>query len=84
MSSVEAMSMGLCSATEINNHVEKVIPNHPFISINKENCYQQLNELVNNKSLIMEKKEFSYEWVKNHHSLDRVGLKLYEMYKQII
>ena len=83
MSSVESMSMGLCAATQINEHVAKEIPGHPFISINKDNLYDKLYELVHNKTKLVDSKNNSYEWVKNNHSLEVVGNKLYEIYSNL-
>ena len=83
MSSVEAMAMGLCCATQMNKEYEDFIPNHPFININKNNIYQILSEFINQPEKIENKKTQSQEWVKNNHDIQSVGDALYQYYKQI-
>ncbi len=83
MSSVESMSMGLCSATQINDNAKKEIPNHPFIAINKDNIYNKLYEIVNDAEKLSQYKQQSYEWVTKNHSLESVGSKLYKLYDNI-
>ena len=82
MSSIEAMAMGLCCATEMNETYEKFIPNHPFININKNNIYEKLSELINKPENIQTLKKQSRNWVKDTHDIKVVGAALYEYYKQ--
>ena len=84
MNSIEAMSMGLCVATEINAHVENIIGDHPFININKNNLYDKMNKLVSNKKKIEQLKQYSYEWGIINHSAKNVSEKLYNLYKTIL
>ena len=84
MNSVEAMSMGLCVATEINAHVENIIGDHPFINIDKNNLYDKMNKLVSNKKKIEQLKQYSYEWGIINHSAKNVSEKLYNLYKTIL
>ena len=83
MSSVEAMAMGLCCATELNTEYEKFIPNHPFVNINKNNIYDKLNALINNPEHILEIKKQSRRWVLKTHDIQSVGKTLYKYYEQI-
>ena len=83
MSSIEAMSLGLCCVTQINNQVNKLIPHHPFISINNGNLYEKLNSLIKNKVQLEQIKKDSYEWVKLNHDVKNVSKKIYEIYKSI-
>ena len=84
MSSVEAMAMGLCCATQINNEYQEFIPNHPFININKNNIYEVLTDFVNKPNEKIEKqKQLSREWVEHTHDIQSVGNSLYDYYKLI-
>ena len=83
MSSVEAMSLGLCCATQINKQVKKTILDHPFININENNLYQKLNDIINDKTELYSLKKKSYEWVKEKHGAERVAKNIYEMYRTI-
>ena len=83
MSSVEAMAMGLCCATEMNEEYEKFIPDHPFININKKNIYNQLNKIISNPKRIDQLKIQSREWVEKTHDIQVVGATLYKYYNKI-
>ena len=37
MNSVESLSMGICTLTEMNDIYNFFIPNHPFINVNADN-----------------------------------------------
>ena len=84
MNSIEAMSMGLCVATEINEYVQNIIGKHPFININKDNLYNKMNEIVSNRKYIKQLKQDSYEWGIVNHSAKNVSRKLYDLYKTIL
>ena len=83
MSSVEAMAMGLCCATQMNEKYEEFIPNHPFININKNNIYNELSKIIENPNIINQLKKQSREWVEKTHDIQVVGEKLYEYYDNI-
>ena len=83
MSSVEAMAMGLCCATELNKEYENFIPNHPFININGNNIYEQLSHIVSNANLLEQMKQKSRNWVELTHDINKVGEALYSYYGQL-
>ena len=83
MSSVEAMAMGLCCATQMNEKYEEFIPNHPFININKNNIYNELSKIIENSNIINQLKKQSREWVEKTHDIQVVGGKLYDYYNNI-
>ena len=83
MSSVEAMAMGLCCATELNEQYENFIPNHPFININKNNMYDKLSNLINDSTMIKNIKEKSRNWVESTHDIKIVGKSLYDYYDKL-
>ncbi len=83
MSSVEAMAMGLCCATQMNQQYQKFIPDHPFININENNIYAQLYLFINNPGKILEQKKKSIDWIKKWHDIESVGSKLYEYYENL-
>ena len=80
MSSIEAMAMGLCCATELNKKYENFIPNHPFININSSNLYEKLSSLVKNPKNIEDLKNKSRNWVEQTHDIQIVGESLYGYY----
>ena len=83
MSSIEAMAMGLCCATQMNEEYEKFIPDHPFININNKNLYDKLTELIDNPKDISKLKKQSRDWVEKMHDIQVVGASLYQYYEQI-
>ena len=83
MSSIEAMAMGLCCATELNKKYENFIPDHPFININGNNIYEQLSKVVSNTHLLGQMKHKSREWVELTHDINKVGEILYSYYEQL-
>ena len=84
MNSVEAMSMGLCVVSEINDSVKSVIGDSPFVDINQDSIYEKINELVGNRKKIVELKEYAYEWGFNNHGAQGVSNKLYKFYQRIL
>ena len=84
MNSVEAMSMGLCVASEINSSVEQIIGQHPFININQNNLYDTMSKLIKDKQKIYTLKKSAYSWGLKNHDIGSVGQKLYNLYKGML
>ena len=82
MNSVEALSMGLCCVTELNNEYVKFIPNHPFVNVNEENLYDCLQSLVFDKQALIDHKKKSREWVVKHHDMHNTANILYQYYEE--
>jgi len=80
MNSVEAMSMGLCCVTELNDAYRSFIPDHPFVDVTGESLYDTLKSLVRNNKLLLQKKKQSRGWVVKHHDQKNVGNALYQYY----
>lgn len=55
MNSVEALSMGLCCATNLLPQYDSFLGQHPFVNINKETIYDDLVKLVEDKNAIKKK-----------------------------
>ena len=83
MSSIEAMSRGLCCATELNSNMLKILPDHPFININKDNMYHELSYVITNPKILKSYKESAYRWVKKNHDINSVATTLYNYYTLI-
>lgn len=84
MNSVEAMSMGLCVASEINNSVKHIIGQHPFVNINRNNLYDVMSNLIKDKQKIYRLKKSAYYWGMKNHDTSSVGQQLYNLYKTIL
>ena len=83
MNSVESLSMGICTLTEINNTYKSFIPDNPFINITSESLEYKLRSLIQNREQIMKSGYRGYEWVKKKHDINNVAQKLYSYYRLI-
>ena len=83
MNSVESLSMGICTLTEMNESYQAFIPDHPFVTINSGTIAAVLIELIHNKGKIVELGQKSRAWVTEHHDVKYVSKKLYSYYKSI-
>ena len=77
MNSVESLSMGICTLTQINKKYNLFIPDNPFININKNNLEYVLNDLIENKEKVYLKSKKSKKWVEKNHGIKNVSDKLY-------
>ena len=83
MNSIESLSMGICTLTEMNDTYEDFINNHPFININKNSLEARLRELINNHDRILLKGNEGKQWVEKNHDINKVADKLYKYYDSI-
>lgn len=84
MNSIEAMALGLCCMTQMNDTCNKFFKNHPFININETNLIKKLDHLISNPIIIDEYKNKSIEWVAKKHDIKNVGMLLYENYDRLL
>ena len=83
MNSVESLSMGVCTLTEMNDVYNSFIPDHPFININSENLDSKLRRLINNREKILAQGEAGKRWVEKKHDIKNVADKLYNYYEAL-
>jgi len=83
MNSVESLSMGICTITEINNQYRKFIPSHPFVHATRESFESVFSGLIQNRQKIQDKGQASREWVVQNHDIHQVADKLYDFYRSI-
>ncbi len=83
MNSVESLSMGICTLTTINDTYKKFIPDNPFVNVNENNLEGELEKLILNPKLILEKGKQGRSWVEKYHDIESVGKKLYEYYNDV-
>ena len=82
MNSVEAMAMGLCCMTEMNEKYQSFLPNNPFVNTNGESLFTDLEKLVKDRQALKKRKELSRSWVVKHHGSESVGNVLYKYYEE--
>ena len=83
MNSVESLSMGICTLTEMNEDYKAFIPDHPFVPVESGSITKVLTELIQNKKKIVEFGQKSRVWVKKYHDVKQVSKKLYSYYNSI-
>ena len=83
MNSVEALSMGICTLTEMNDEYNSFIPDHPFIHVTKDTIYQTIQSLIANPERLLKYKYKAKEWVDKTHNIKIVADELYNHYQQL-
>ena len=83
MNSVESLSMGICTLTEMNDAYDSFIPDHPFVSIKEQTLESKIETLITNKDRILEFGKKGREWVQKYHDIKQVSNTLYDYYKKI-
>tara|TARA_B100000214_G_scaffold317996_1_gene252090 strand:+ start:4393 stop:5481 length:1089 start_codon:yes stop_codon:yes gene_type:complete len=83
MNSVESLSMGICTLTEINESYNSFIPDHPFVNIQSNTLKNILEDLIDNPDKIINFGAKGKQWVKKHHDIKKVGNMLYSYYRKI-
>lgn len=80
--SLEAFALGLAAATEMNEHYEKFLPDHPFININENNFKEKIIEVIEDRELLNRKKREGQQWLKKTHSAENAAKKILEIYNK--
>ena len=83
MNSVESLSMGICTLTEMNDAYDSFIPDHPFVSIKEQTLESEIETLIRNRNRILEFGKKGREWVQKHHDIKQVSNTLYGYYQKI-
>ena len=82
MNSIEALSLGLCCATELIPEYVDFIPDNPFVNVTGDTLRNKLQELVVNPDKILEYKKKARRWVVKYHDLHNTAKVLYCYYKE--
>lgn len=78
INSLESLYMGIPTAVQIMPDLEELIPDHPFININKDNIVQKLTEVIESNKLRNEYSLASRNWVLKYHNSDKICQKILE------
>lgn len=81
INSLETLSMGLPTITDMNCGMDSWLAENPFVVAGEENLAEKIIELIENESLINQKRMESRKWVDKYHSYQSVFNKLTEYYK---
>ena len=83
MNSIESLSMGICTLTEMNQSYEDFINDHPFVNVNKKSLEPKLRGLIKDPDNILLRGSEGKTWVNKHHSIGKVADELYRYYSSI-
>jgi glycosyltransferase involved in cell wall biosynthesis len=82
MNSLESLSMGIPTCTNMVPQYEKFLPDHPFINVNAQDLKEKLVQLIHDPELRSRKGREGREWVRRHHDIQVVIEQLYDLYRQ--
>ncbi|MCI0450575.1 MAG: glycosyltransferase [Chlorobi bacterium] len=82
INSLESLSMGIPTITDMNCGMDKWLPENPFIVANKDNLTEKLIKLIDSNDLRQKKRVEGRQWVDKYHSYISVFEKLMEYYKK--
>lgn len=82
INSLETLSMGIPTITDMNCGMEDWLPENPFMVANKDTLAEKIVQLVSDKELRLSKRREARKWVDKYHSYSSVFGKLMEYYKK--
>lgn len=82
INSLETLSMGLPTITDMNCGMDEWLTENPFLVANEDNLKEKLLELIDNEDLRIRLRSKSRKWVDKYHSYKSVYLKLIDIYNK--
>jgi glycosyltransferase involved in cell wall biosynthesis len=83
VNSLETLSMGIPTCTNLTREYEAFIPDHPFICVNAENLKDKLEHLISDPEYRKSKGLEGRAWVERVHDAKKVVRELYHMYHEL-
>ena len=80
INSLETLSMGIPTITDMNCGFDTWLPENPFVVANAENLADKLIELIDSTDYRQKKRKASRDWVSKYHSYESVFGKMLELY----
>jgi hypothetical protein len=82
INSLETLSMGIPTITDMNCGFDKWLPENPFVAANEGNLSEKIIELIDNNDFRLKKREQSRKWVEKYHSYKSVFGEMLKLYKK--
>lgn len=80
---LETLAMEIPTITNMSKEYENWLPENPFVvANNKEELYDKLNELIENKNLRDDLGKKGRDWVIKYHGFENVDKELKKLYRQ--
>ncbi len=83
VNSLESLSMGICTVTNLSGAYEEFIPDHPFFTVTPENLENRLRELVIDPDLRNRYAQAGPAWIRKHHHWRTVAEHLHRRYREL-
>ena len=84
MSTIEAMSFGMCCICKMQPGVSESMNSPPIISADNDSLEHELRTLLNDRKKIAYYGEKAYDWCNANHGYEAVSNQLYEYYNSIL
>ncbi len=83
VNSLESLSMGICTVTNLSEAYREFIPDHPFCLVNQETLEKTLKELVLDSDMRKRYAASGPPWVRKRHHWKTVAEHLHSRYRQL-
>lgn len=83
VSSVESMTMGIPTISDLAPDLAEFLPDHPFILATPETLAKRMVPLVEDPNMRKLKGEEGRRWVEKNHHADRVAESMYALYREM-
>lgn len=83
VNSLETLSMGIPTCTNLTPEYQAFIPDHPFILVDSQNLKERIEYLVSNPEYRRIKGLEGRKWVERVHEAKQVVQQLYSMYREL-
>lgn len=82
LNSLESLSIGLPTITDMAWDFDKWLPENPFIVADENNLKEKLSELIDNKDKLLKKRGEGRQWVEKYHSPSEINKILLKYYSE--
>ncbi len=83
VNSLESLSMGICTVTNLSGAYREFIPDHPFALAHRDNLEKVLRELVLDEDLRRKYAEAGPGWIERTHNWKTVAESMHRRYKEL-
>ncbi len=83
VNSLETLSMGLCTVTNLSEAYQEFIPDHPFVLAQPHNLEKVLEELILNRELREKYAAAGPSWIEKTHNWKSVAETMHRRYREL-
>lgn len=83
VNSLESLSMGICTVTNLSGAYEEFIPDHPFFTVRPDNLESRLATLLEDDGLRRRHAAAGPAWIRKRHHWRKVAEHLHTRYREL-